>query len=173
MNKNECICNTVGIVVVILLILGTGVSTYSSYSVYAQPTATLGEPFLVEQGQITGQKEIGPDRTQFTYSSNGTLNGNIEITGTGNFVSVSKDDNQAFDQGQGVISIKDTGETANYTFIEVDNATEEGKLVFLGAAVYNTNSTGELSFLNNVLEIFKGEQDVESGNFVSTSWIVK
>src|SRR5215216_371132 len=35
------------------------------------------EPFLVEKGKTTGQKETGPNRTQFTYSANGMLNGNI------------------------------------------------------------------------------------------------
>jgi hypothetical protein len=45
-------------------------------------SATLGEPFFVERGKVTGQKEIGPNRTQFTFASNGTMNGNIEVTNT-------------------------------------------------------------------------------------------
>jgi hypothetical protein len=57
---------------------------------YAQ-TATLGEPFLVEKGKITSQKEIDANRTQFTISANGTLNGNIEVTNTGEIVPSSRE----------------------------------------------------------------------------------
>ena len=53
-------------------------------TVHAQ-SATLGEPFFVEKGKNTVQKEIGPNRTQYTFTSNGTMNGNIEVTDTGEY----------------------------------------------------------------------------------------
>jgi hypothetical protein len=127
-------------------------------------SATLGEPFFVERGKATVQKEIGPNRTQFTFASNGTMNGNIEVTNTGEYVSVSKGNNLTFDQGQGVIKTKDGGETASYTFIEVFNGTD-----YQGALAYSTNSSGKLSFLNNILGIFKGGQD-NSGNYALEHW---
>jgi hypothetical protein len=92
------------------------------------------------------------------------MNGNIEVTDTGEFVSISKGDNLLYEQGQGVIAIKDGSETANYTFIDVANGTD-----YQGAATYSTNSTGELAFLNNILGIYNGEAD-ESGNFVLREW---
>lgn len=98
------------------------------------------------------------------------MNGNIEVTNTGDIITISKGNNQAFDQGQGIISSKDESETANYTLIAVENITQDGKLEFRGAAVYYTNSTGELSFLNNKLGIFKGEGDSQTGTFESTEW---
>jgi hypothetical protein len=109
-------------------------------------SATLGEPFFVERGKATVRKEIGPSRTQYTFTANGTMNGNMEVTNTGEYVSISKGNNLTFDQGQGVIKIKDGGESANYTFIEVFNGTD-----YQGASAYSTNSTGQLSFLNNIL----------------------
>jgi hypothetical protein len=127
-------------------------------------SATLGEPFFVERGKVTGQKEIGPNRTQFTFASNGTMNGNIEVTNTGEYVSISKGNNLVYDQGQGVIKTKDGSETANYTFIEVFNGTD-----YQGASAYSTNSTGKLSFLNNILVIFKGGAD-ESRNYALEQW---
>jgi hypothetical protein len=127
-------------------------------------SATLGEPFFVERGKATVQKEIGPNRTQFTFASNGTMNGNIEVTNTGEYVGVSKGNNLTFDQGQGVIKTKDGSETANYTFIEVFNGTD-----YQGASAYSTNSAGKLSFLNNILGIFKGGQD-DSGNYSLEHW---
>ena len=131
-------------------------------SAHAQ-SATLGEPIFVEKGSDVVQKEIGPNRSTYTFTSNGTMKGNIEYSKAGEYVSVSKGNNQTFDQGHGIITTKD-GETANYTFIEVFNGTH-----FQGASAYSTNSTGELSFLDNILVIFKGGGD-ESGNYALEQW---
>ena len=164
MNKNRfTISITAGIAVILLLIGGIGATCILLSTTHAQ-SATLGEPFFVEKGADTIQKEIGPNRTQYTFTANGTMNGNIEVTKTGEYVSVSKGNNQTFDQGQGVIKTKDGSETANYTFIEVANGTG-----YKGASVYSTNSTGKLSFLDNIVVIFKLGLD-ESGNYVVKQW---
>ena len=160
--KRITISITAGIAVVLLLIGGTGATSILG-TVHAQ-SATLGEPFYVEKGKNTVQKEIGPNRTQYTFTANGTINGNIEVTDTGEYVSVSKGNNLVYEQGQGVIKTKDGSETANYTFIDVDNGTD-----FQGASAYSTNSTGKLSFLNNMLGIYKGQAD-ENGNYEATEW---
>ena len=146
----------------LLLTVGTGATSILLSTTHGQ-LATLGEPFFVEKGKNTVQKEIGPNRTQYTFTANGTMNGNIEVTDTGEFVSVSKGDN-LFEQGKGVIKTKDGSETANYTLIDVFNGTD-----FQGASAYSTNSTGKLSFLNNILGIYKGEAG-ESGNYESSEW---
>jgi hypothetical protein len=95
------------------------------------------------------------------------MNGNIEYTKAGEYVSVSKGNNMTFNQGHGVLTTKDGSETANYTFMEVFNGT-----AYQGAAAYSTNSTGKLSSLNNALVISKAEED-ESGNYVDTHWLWK
>ena len=154
---------TAGIAAALLLIGGTGATSILLNTTYAQ-SATLGEPFFVERGKVTGQKEIGPNRTQFTFASNGTMNDNIEVTNTGKYVSISKGNNLVFDQGQGVIKTKDGSEIANHTFIEVGNGTD-----FQGASAFSTNSTGKLSFLDNILVIYKIDGD-ESGNYAGTQW---
>jgi hypothetical protein len=160
--KRFTISITTGIAVMLLLILGTGATTILFNTVHAQ-TATLGEPIFVEKGADVIQKEIGPNRSTYTFTSNGTMNGNIEYSKAGEYVSISKGNNQTFDQGHGVIKTKD-GETANYTFIEVFNGTD-----YQGASAYSTNSTGKLSSLNNILVIFKGGAD-ESGNYALEQW---
>jgi hypothetical protein len=167
MNKNRfTISITAGIAVVLLLFVGTGATTILLNTAHAQ-TATLGEPIFVEKGAATIQREIGPNRTLYTFTANGTMNGNIEYSKTGEYVSVSKSNNLIFDQGHGVLTTNDGSETANYTFIEVFNGT-----AYQGASVYSTNSTGRLSVLNNVLVIYKFEQD-ESGDYVGRQWIWK
>jgi hypothetical protein len=163
MNKKSfTISITQGIAFMLLLIIGTGATSILN-TTHAE-SATLGEPIFVEKGADSIQKEIGPNITHYTFTSNGTMKGNIEYSKAGEYVSVSKDNNLTFDQGQGVIKTKDGGETANYTFLEVGNGT-----AFQGASVYSTNSTGKLSFLNNILVIFKGGQD-ESGNYAVKQW---
>ena len=163
MNKNRfTISITAGIAVVLLLFVGTGATTILLNTAHAQ-SATLGEPIFVEKGSDVIQTEIGPNRSTYTFTSNGTMNGNIEYSKAGEYVSVSKGNNQTFDQGHGVITTED-GETANYTFIEVFNGTD-----YQGASAYSTNSTGELSFLDNILLIFKGGED-ESGNYALEQW---
>jgi hypothetical protein len=75
---------TAGIAVVLLLIGGTGTNTILFSTAHAQ-TATLGEPYFVEKGKSTVQKEITPNITHYTFTANGTMNGNIEVTDTGKF----------------------------------------------------------------------------------------
>jgi hypothetical protein len=154
-----------GIAVVLLLNGGIGTTITLFNTGYAQ-SATLGEPLFVEKGEDTLVGEIGPNRTQHTFTSNGTMNGNIEYDKTGEYVSVYKGNNLTFDQGHAVMKTKD-GETANYTFIEVFNGTD-----YQGASVYSTNSTGKLSVLDNALVIYKIEQD-ENGNYVDKQWLWK
>ena len=60
---------------------------------------------------------------------------------TGHFIGVSKGNNVTSAQRQGVITTtKDGSEKANYTFLAVGNVTEEGIPVFLGSAVWSTDS---------------------------------
>jgi hypothetical protein len=161
--KRFTISITAGIAVTLLLIGGTGATTVLLSTTHAQ-SATLGEPIFVEKGADVIQKEIGPNRSTYTFTSNGTMNGNIEYSKAGEYVSISKGNNLTFDQGHGVLTTKDGSETANYTFIEVFNGTD-----YQGASAYSTNSTGKLSFLNNILVIFKGGAD-ESRNYALEQW---
>jgi hypothetical protein len=164
MNKDTfTVSITAGIAVVLLLFGGTVTNTIRFNTGYAQ-TETLGAPIFVEKGSDSIKRDIGPNTTQYTFTSNGTLNGNLEYNKKGEYVSISKGNNVTFDQGKGVITTKDGSETANYTFIEVGNGTD-----YQGASVYSTNSTGKLSFLNNIVVIFKGGYD-ESGNYALHQW---
>ena len=129
-------------------------------------TYQLEEPFFEEKGRIMSQKQIGGNKTQVTFSANGTFKGNIEVTNTGDFVSMSKGNKGTSAQGQGVVTTKDGSEKANYTFLQVGKTTEEGKPVLRGCAVWSTDSTGKLAFLDNMLSFFIVEVD-ETGNFSS------
>jgi hypothetical protein len=92
MNKNRFTINiTTGIAVMLLLIGGTGATTtILLFSTAHTQSATLGEPIFVEKGADVIQKEIGPNRSTYTFTSNGTMNGNIEYSKAGEYVSISR-----------------------------------------------------------------------------------
>ncbi|HEX5977220.1 MAG TPA: hypothetical protein VFY68_08070 [Nitrososphaeraceae archaeon] len=161
--KRFTISITTGTVIVLLLIGGTGATNFFLNTAHAQ-AATLGEPYFIEKGKSTVQREIGPNITLYTFTANGTMNGNIEVTDAGEFLSISIGDDLLFEPGEGVITTKDGSETANYTSMDVGNSTN-----YQGASVYITNSTGQLSFLNGIMGIYKGEAD-ENGNFELKEW---
>jgi hypothetical protein len=86
---------------VLLLTVGTGATSIILLNTAHAQSATLGEPFFVEKnGKTTAQGEIGPNITQYTYTANGTMNGNIEVTITGDYVSVSKGNNLTLIEGK-------------------------------------------------------------------------
>ena len=163
MNKRFTVSIIIGISIVSLLLGALEVSPIPFTTAYAQ-SVTLGKPILVEKENNIVQKEIGPNTTSYTFTGNGTLNDNIEVTELGKFLSCSKGNNLTFDQGQGVIKTKDGSESANYTFMDVGKGND-----FQGAIAYNTNSTGKLSFLNNMLGIYKGQAG-ENGSFELKEW---
>jgi flagellar hook assembly protein FlgD len=132
-------------------------------------TYQLEEPFFEEKGKITAQKEIGDNKTQMTFSSNGIFKGNIEVTNLGELVSLHKGNNGTSAQGQGVVTTKDGSEKANYTFLQVGRmTTKDGKPILrgVGSAVWSTDSIGRLAFLDNILSFFIIEVD-DMGNFSS------
>jgi hypothetical protein len=171
-SKTKSIFMVVTMSAILLLAGGTYFTTMSLKTANAQ-APTLGEPILMQIGNTTSQSQLGPNRTQFTFSSNGTLNGNIEVTNTGSYVTTSIGNN-VISEGQGVISTKDGSETASYSIITCcDNVTQDGKVTFRGSFAYSTNSTGNLSVLNNMLTFLRGEADIETGNFNTTEWELK
>jgi hypothetical protein len=159
MNKNQfSISITIGIAIVFLLMGVIGASTAHAQSV------TLDKPYFVEKENNKVEKKIDPNTTLFSYTGNGTINDNIEVTDTGKFLSFSKGNDLTFDKGEGVVKTKDGSESANYTFIDVGKGKD-----FQGAIAYSTNSTGKLSFMNNLLGIYKGQAG-ENDSFVLKEW---
>ena len=152
-----------GVVLVLFFIGGIGTNITIFNSGYAQ-TEKLGKPIIVEKGADRIQKEIGSNGTKYTFTAHGILNGNIEYNKKGEYFSTWKGNNMTFDRGKGVLTTKDGRESANWTFIEVGNGT-----AIKGASIYSTNSTGKLSFLNNLVVIFKGGYE-ENGDYALKYW---
>jgi hypothetical protein len=135
-------------------------------------TVSLGNPFFEEKGKIIGQRilAVRPEtQIEYTFSANGTMNGDIGITDTGTLVSTLRSGGISYSEGQGVIMTKDGSEMATWNAHIIGNVADQGKILFRGSGFYNTSSTGKLAFLNNIITVFKAEVD-ESGNLSNKEW---
>lgn len=61
------------------------------------------------------------------------------------------------------------GEVATWTNQVVGQLTQEGKVLSRGVGIWNTPSTGDLAFMNNMMTIFKLEIYGE-GNLSAQEW---
>ena len=133
-------------------------------------TASLGNPFFVEKGRIIGQRvlSVNPLQVEFTVAANATINENINATNTGTTVNTIQPNGVFHAKGQGFIMTQD-GEVATYNSQVVGNVTIDGRVLSVGVNFWNTPSTGELAFINDMMNIFKFQAD-QSGNISAMGW---
>jgi hypothetical protein len=130
---------------------------------------TLAEkPFLVEHGRTVAATPINQTHMQISLVGNGTITlpnstetvttkdtgtAIARLTPTGNIV-----------HGQIHVSTEDGSESATVFFTEIGQG---GKGV--GVAYFNTNSTGKLAFLNNMVAVIEDEIQ-PNGDTLITAW---
>jgi hypothetical protein len=170
--------NVIPFVVIMILVIPAdgGESIVSTQMASAQSndnnnTATsIGNPFFVEKGRIIGQRvlSVNPLQVEFTVAANATINENINATNTGTTVSTIQPNGVFHAKGQGFIMTQ-YGETAAYNSHVVGNVTRDGRVLSVGVNFWNAPSTGELAFMNDMMNIFKFQAD-QSGNISATGW---
>ncbi len=147
-----------------------------SHRIYASinstnSTISIGDPFFVEKGKVIGQRVLSvtpQPQLEFTFVANGTINDSINFTNTGTTVSNLQANGAFNSKGQGFIMTMD-GEVATWTNQVVGQLTQEGKVLSRGVGFWNTPSTGDLAFMDNLMTIFKLEIDRE-GNLSAEEW---
>jgi hypothetical protein len=156
-------------------ILATGgvaiaLQTATAQSIDNSTATSLGNPFFMEKGRIIGQRviSVSPVQLEFNFVANATISGNINATNTGTTVSTVQPNGVLHTKGQGFIMTQD-GEVATYTNQVIGNLTKEGNVLSRGAGFWNTPSTGELAFLNDMMSVFRPEVDRE-GNLSAVEW---
>lgn len=138
---------------------------------YLGENMTLGAPFFVEKGKIIGQRVINVNpqpQLEVTFIANATINGVINATNTGTIVNTIDANGVFHTEGQGLIRTQND-EVATWENRVVGTLTQDGTVESRGAGFWSTPSTGELSFLNNMMSIFKLEVDRE-GNLSAIEW---
>ena len=154
----------------------TAVSTQGQEGNTTAITASLGNPFFVEQGRITGQRvlTVAPQpQLEFSFMANASINnaGGVEINAinTGTSVSTLNADGSFHDEGQGILRTQ-AGEVATWTNQVVGNLTSEGTIITPGVGFWSTPSTtGELAFKNGMITVFEVQIDME-GNLSAREW---
>jgi hypothetical protein len=154
----------------------TAVSTQDQEGNTTAITASLGNPFFVEQGRITGQRvlTVAPQpQLEFSFMANASINnaGGVEINAinTGTSVSTLNADGSFHGEGQGILRTQ-AGEVATWTNQVVGNLTSEGTIITRGVGFWSTPSTtGELAFMNGMITVFEVQIDME-GNLSAREW---
>ena len=140
----------------------------------------LGDLIYEHKGKIIGQRVLGNasekgevvvlPKIETTFSADAKLKGTIDITDTGTYLSIIRPGGILHGEGQGLYITKDgSGETATWTGQGVGRLTEGGRVSYRGSLFFRANSTGKLSFLNNIVTVFEYEVD-ESGNTTGKMW---
>jgi hypothetical protein len=143
----------------------------------------LGDLIYEQKGKVIGQRVLGSTtekgegevvsvlpKIETTFSAEAKLKGTIDITDTGTYWSIIMPGGILRGEGQGVYITKDgSGETATWTGQGIGHLMQGGRVSYRGALFFRANSTGKLSFLNNIVTVFEYEVD-ESGNTTAKMW---
>jgi hypothetical protein len=132
--------------------------------------ATLGSLFLTEEAEFTSFNPINETYIEISYVGNATImppnaTNTINATETGNITLNIQPNGVNFVQGQGFLVTEegDNGaaaekeENVTTTFVELSRVGPGDTGSGTGVVFFNTNSTGQLSFLDNMLAIYQHE----------------
>jgi hypothetical protein len=128
-------------------------------------------------GKIVAQKVINSGKTdgakiQVSYSGSGKFTNGLNVKELWTFVNTHKLDGVIQGVGQGFIKTIDNKEIALATGYGRGFAGVGGKIVYPTAQLYNTNSTGRLAFLSEVVGFSQWQVD-NSGNYSYRMWELK
>ncbi len=137
---------------------------------------SLGDPFFVEQGRITGQRVLAvtpQPQLEFSFMANASINNGgdvvVNAVNTGTSVSTLNADGTFRGEGQGILRTQG-GDVATWTNQVVGSITPEGTIITRGVGIWSTPSTtGELAFMNNMITVFEVQIDRE-GNLSAREW---
>ena len=161
----------------------TGGGEAVSSTITNNSNALLGDLFMIVEFETANVNPINE-----TYIETSTVN-NVTImppnATTGTTINATETVNAtvnilpnglAFDHGQSLIVTEgDEGgaaeqENATTTFVDISRMNPDGTGSGTGVVFFNTNSTGQLAFLDNMVGINQGELSPEGGNIRIWEW---
>ncbi len=185
MNKNLLSAFIVGIS---SILLAAGVEVITFQTVFAQTTTPtirsdinataalstiLGDPFFVDRGsKDTGTRVLsitGPIQTEDSYIANVTIKDVGNATDTGTFITTYETNGITTSIGQGIITSFD-GEIATYTAKDLGVTNEKGEIIYHGIQIFSTNSTGKLSFMDNLVGLYVYEDNPDGSRKSGKIW---
>jgi hypothetical protein len=143
--------------------------------------AVLGSLFLTEEAEFTSFNPINETYIEISFVGNATImppnaTNTINATETGNITLNIQPNGVNFAQGQGFLVTEegDNGaqeeENATFTYVMLSRANPDGTGAGTGVAFLNTNSTGQLAFLDNMLAIAHVEFSPEGSTLKIWEW---
>jgi hypothetical protein len=185
MNKNLL---SAFIVVISSILLAAGAEVITFQTVFAQTTTPtirsdinataalstiLGDPFFVDRGsKDTGTRVLsitGPIQTEDSYIANVTIKDVGNATDTGTFITTYEPNGITTSIGQGIITSFD-GEIATYTAKDLGVTNEKGEIIYHGIQIFSTNSTGKLSFMDNLVGLYVYEDNPDGSRKSGKIW---
>jgi hypothetical protein len=167
------------LIVLVDCILMTAVpSLYKSVQIFTNASAqnstfNLGTPFFVEHYKVIHVQNVGgtngTSKREASFIGNGTANGNIKIDASGSATVTPRPGGFSFIQGKTTLISGDNTSEADYIFQAIQHSETSGGSKSVGAAFFDSNATGNLSFLNNKLGIYR-DQSSKNGNGTFTMW---
>jgi len=167
-----------GILIMPLLIFTIANTTYAQIENNINNTKTLYDDLSVNIGNLIleskthseGMKiaDIDKHTIEVSWSGNGTLEGNVTVMDIGTSWSSLKNNDYWYSKGEGMLLTLDN-EIAKYTFQSIGKHDNDGKLRNLGSVIFYTDSTRDLSVLNNTIGVYADEIDQE-GNAITKVW---
>ena len=140
-----------------------------SLSINNISNVTLGDLFYVAKSLAETHNPINDTDTEKSYvynvlllppNSAGTTGNAIKATETGKFTIHNLTNGLTINQGQGLIITENHSgqqENATATFVSLSHINPDGLRSATSVVFFNTNSTGELAFLNNKVGIAQVE----------------
>jgi hypothetical protein len=155
-----------------------GVSTTTTNNT---SNATLGSLFLTEEAEFTSFNPINETYIEISFVGNATImppnaTNAINATETGNITLNIQPNGVNFAQGQGFLVTEegDNGaqeeENVTTTFVELSRIGPGDTGSGTGVVFFNTNSTGQLAFLDNMLAIAHVEFSPEGSTLKIWEW---
>ena len=154
--------------------------------------AVLGSLFSFGEGIEAGVNPINETYSVMSYLGNrlimppNTPGVVIDATETGNLTLNIQPNGLYIEQGQGfIVTVTEDGaaaaaaaeeeeeeeeENATLTFVSLGTTNPNGTGSRTGVAFYNTNSTGQLAFLDNMIGIFQTEFSPQGSGFREWEW---
>jgi hypothetical protein len=131
---------------------------------------TLGKPIYTEKFTVPkSQNNNLTSSLVYSFSGNGNLN-DIKVSAIGNGLMVLREDGTSSITDGRALFTSENGGKASYSFGAIIDI-KDNIIRHLGAAFFDTNSTGNLEFLNSVVGVYKALIGDEKGTF--TMWQLK
>lgn len=134
---------------------------------------TLGNPYYVEYDKTTSQKPVvingTTHATQITFSGHGMAK-DVNITDNGKALIIPRDTKGSAVLLQGNVNlISSSGDKASLDIKELGHMDPNGAIKANGAAFFDANATGRLSYLGNTVSIYTDQVD-KTGNGKVLAW---